>query len=308
MPCVRIRPNKKMKLFASFSPLLLLLITIPAGLLGNIARNHYSKRHGKNQADFFLFNLLSGLFTLAVLLASGGLQAPSLYTLTLGLLFGAATAACMVLGLMALRTGPMAYTTVMIASSMIIPAFSGAVFWGERISPWQYAGVALLVASWLFALDNRQENRRASLKWLLYCMGAFVGCGLIGVLQKVHQNSAYKGELNSFLALAFAVSALVSLLAFLLVRRRKTVMPSPLGGKVWALMAVSGITVGIANLLNMILVGKMASVIFFPVVNGANVALSALAGVVLFGERLTRRQWIGLLLGAASILLLCNVL
>ena len=75
---------------------LLLTISLLAGLTYNILRNLCMKKYIRAQADNYRFNALSGLFTSAVLVVmmcmQGGLHMPSLYTLLLGLLFGAVTA------------------------------------------------------------------------------------------------------------------------------------------------------------------------------------------------------------------------
>ena len=51
--------------------------------------------------------------------------------------------------------------------------------------------------------------------------------------------------------------------------------------------------------------GVIDSVIFFPVVNGGGLVLTTLASLLIFKERLRGKQWIGILLGIASVLCLC---
>lgn len=70
--------------------------------------------------------------------------------------------------------------------------------------------------------------------------------------------------------------------------------------------AVSGICMAFANIINLYLSGVMDAVIFFPVVNGANIVLTTPAGIVLFKESLTKKQWVGLLLGAISLLFIVS--
>ena len=46
--------------------------------------------------------------------------------------------------------------------------------------------------------------------------------------------------------------------------------------------------------------------IFFPIVNGGHLILTTLSALVLFKEKLTVRQWIGIAVGIVSVVLLCN--
>ena len=71
------------------------------------------------------------------------------------------------------------------------------------------------------------------------------------------------------------------------------------------LMLVSGVCVAANNKLNLYLSGVIDSVIFFPVVNGGGLVLTTLASLIIFKERLRTKQWIGILLGIASVLCIC---
>jgi len=71
------------------------------------------------------------------------------------------------------------------------------------------------------------------------------------------------------------------------------------------LFLVLGLTSALANEFNVYLTGVMPSAVFFPLVNGASLVLSTASGVVLFKEKLSRRQWVGLAVGTAAVLFLC---
>ena len=71
---------------------------------------------------------------------------------------------------------------------------------------------------------------------------------------------------------------------------------------------VCGIGIALCNQINMYLAGVMEAVIFYPVVNGGFMLLNILAGVLLWHEKLSRRQWFGLIMGGAAIFLLCGIL
>ena len=72
------------------------------------------------------------------------------------------------------------------------------------------------------------------------------------------------------------------------------------------IMLVNGICVAINNKFNLYLSGVMDSAVFFPIVNGGGLVLTTLAAVLLFREKLSKKQWVGIVLGITSVVFLCN--
>jgi len=288
---------------------ILLTVSLVAALGGSIFKKLYTNRDSRLSGSF-AYTAVGCLVAAAVLFAWGGFGKASLFTVLLGVLFGAVTALQGVTNMAALQVGPLSYTTVIISFSTLISALSGVLFFGESIWLWQIIGMALMLAS--FALANSGENggKRANLRWLLLCVVAFLATGAIGVMQKIHQSSAFKEELNAFLVIAFGVSASLSGVVALLLRKKESGSEenrNDRGGMMllFLLMLVSGVCVAANNKLNLYLSGVIDSVIFFPVVNGGGLVLTTLASLIIFKERLRTKQWIGILLGIASVLCLC---
>ena len=288
---------------------ILLTVSLVAALGGSIFKKLYTNRDSRLSGSF-AYTAVGCLVAAAVLFAWGGFGKASLFTVLLGVLFGAVTALQGVTNMAALQVGPLSYTTVIISFSTLISALSGVLFFGESIGLWQIIGMVLMLAS--FALANGGENggKRANLRWLLLCVVAFLATGAIGVMQKIHQSSAFKEELNAFLVIAFGVSAFLSGVVALLLRKKESGSEenrNDRGGMMllFLLMLVSGVCVAANNKLNLYLSGVIDSVIFFPVVNGGGLVLTTLASLIIFKERLRVKQWIGILFGIASVLCLC---
>ena len=72
------------------------------------------------------------------------------------------------------------------------------------------------------------------------------------------------------------------------------------------LVALSGVCVAAQNKLSLYLAGVMDSAVFFPIVNGGGLVLMIVASLILFREKMQKRQWIGILLGIVSVVFLCN--
>lgn len=295
---------------------LLLAVSVIMNVLScGILRNDFCKKEISGNADLNAFNAFSSVLSaaaLAVIAAfSGSLCMPSAYTLCLGLVFGLATALCAILNMKALENGPLSYTGVICSCAMVIPALSGLAFFGESVSVSQYAGIVLMIVSFACAVDKSNDESGMTFKWMLLCLGSFLFSGSVGVMQKVHQSSPHKDELGIFLVIAFIVSAVFSTALSIFYKRKQgdkiTILQKGRIGKFIVVSIICGIGIALCNQINMYLAGVMESIIFYPVVNGAGMLLTSAAGLIIWKEKFTAKQWVGLATGAAAIFLLCGL-
>lgn len=292
---------------------LTLICSLAAALGGNIAKKYYTNKGSSGIFGVCLFNSVGFLTAAVILLCSDGLGKASLFTALLGLAFGAITVLQGIMNIVALQCGPMSYTSVIISFSTIISALSGAMFFGEKIGASHIVGMILMLASFVLSIKRDSEEKSANLKWLLLCLITFLATGAIGIMQKVHQSSQFKDELNTFLIIAFFASAILcAVFTFLFQNREKptqamqTTASRKLFWLLLAIMLINGACIAINNKFNLYLSGVMDSAIFFPVVNGGGLVLTTLAAVLIFRERLSKTQWIGIVFGIASVIFLCN--
>ena len=215
----------------------------------------------------------------------------------------------------ALQVGPMSYTSVIISFSTLISALSGVLFFDESLGWAQIVGIVLMLVSFILAAKSDSGEKKANVKWLFLCLIAFAATGGIGVMQKVHQSSVYRNELNAFLIIAFVSSAVFCAIFALLLKRREGLSTNEKEKRnksrmlIWLLigiMVINGACVAVNNKFNLYLSGVMDSAIFFPIVNGGGLVLTTLAAVLLFKERLSVKQWIGVAFGIISVVFLCN--
>ncbi|MBQ4064855.1 MAG: EamA family transporter, partial [Clostridia bacterium] len=248
-----------------------------------------------------------------------GVGSVSGFTLGLGVIFGTVTALQAIATMKALELGPMSYSTVFICCSTLITALSGKFLFKTEDIAWpQYVGMGLMLISFFLALEKDKEKKSASLRWLAFCLLAFCCSGAVGIMQKT-ESTYHASEMGIFLVIAFAVAFLFSLLMALFLRHKSKKNPeedgaSPLIDKrlgarallIPGCMVLMGICAGVNNKLNLFLAGELDSAVFFPIVNGGGLVLASLAAFVIFRERLSVKRWIGVVVGIASVILLCN--
>lgn len=301
---------------------ILLMISLAAALIGNIARKYYTDKVGANRNGYFLYTAVGCLVAALMLLFWGSFGTASAFTITLAIAFGLVTAFQSVTNMLALEFGPLSYTTVIISFSTLISALSGVLLFDESLGILQIVGILFMLVSFVFATEKKSDEKKTSPKWLCFCLAAFFSTGAIGVMQKVHQSSAYSEELNAFLVISFSVCATASAVTAFAVHSAENRSSKAAEGNedeantrklprrklfliLTAVMVLSGVCIAVNNKLNLYLSGVMDSAVFFPIVNGGGLILTSLAAIIIFGERLSKKQLVGLCCGIISILLLC---
>ena len=276
------------------------IISITSMVLQNCIFNNVCKKDLETGAHVYRFNTLSYaicILLFGIIAISGGF---SLFTVALGLLFGVVTALSNYYKMQSLSCGPMHITLLITTSSMIIPTLSG-IFFGEGFSVYKLLVVFVLIFFIYLSLEKKSATA-INKKWLIFCAFAFLLQGSIGVLQKVHQSSEHKGEIGGFLFVAFICSLIYSHF-----RAKKGFKALGFNKKLFIFAPICGLCTFLMNFLNLRLSGLLPSQIFFPVVNGSAIILSSVMSVIIFKEKLTKRQIVGLCGGILSLIAICLV-
>jgi drug/metabolite transporter (DMT)-like permease len=288
-----------------------LIVSMAACLASYIFKKVYSNKSGGGMTGVYVYSAVGCIVSAIVLLLWGGLDGFSAFTVILGILFGIAVSAQEIFVIKAFRSGPMAFTMVIVSCSTVFTALSGFFFFEEKIGVLQLIGIVLMVGSFIFATEKKEGEKKGGFLWLVFCILAFLCAGAVGFMQKTHQTSvAHKDELNSFLILSFIVSFIFALtLALTSMKKEGQPLIEKKDGKIYwlvfAIMIASGICVAANHKFNLALSGEIPSAAFFPIVNGGNLVLTTLSALVIFKERLTKRQWIGVTFGVLSVICLC---
>ncbi len=262
--------------------------------------NYFSKKELKTDAHIHRFNGI--VYVVCILLFGIGLvnNKVSVFTMLTGLLFGVVTALTNLYKMKALSSGTMHITLLITTSSMIIPTMSG-VFFGEHFSIQKLLLVFVLIGFIYLSLD-KSESLKVNKKWLFFCAAAFVLQGSIGVLQKIHQTSVYRAETSGFLFAGFICSFIYSS-----IMARKGFKEVRFTKRHILVGIACGICTYTMNILNLKLSGLLPSQLFFPLVNGSSIVLSSLMSVVIFKEKISKKQLIGLCGGIISLIGICIV-
>lgn len=282
---------------------LFLLISICIATLQGSAFNWFGKKHLSGIGDMLRFQTAAFCFAAILLICrGGGQQKISTFTLLTGILFGGVTALLYLFTLLAVSSGSLAFSTLIISCAMVIPTIAGGVIWKEPMKFLQWIGIALMLLSFYLSTGGKKTGNFSG-KWLSYCLMALLCSGLVGILQKVHQSTMYKGELNSFLVIAFITAAVFFLISGLMAIRKSS--PSFHFLSVISLFGgLAGACIALCNVINLYLSGVMISTVFFPLVNGGGILSATLAAVFFFHERPEKLQIFGIAVGVMAVILI----
>ncbi|GGD37154.1 EamA family transporter [Muriicola marianensis] len=186
--------------------------------------------------------------------------------------------------------------------SLTIPVVLGVLIYGEEMGMLKMAGVILaLFAVYFSSLKNKHLpfNRR-----LLYLPAlVFLGSGIIDAsIQYFEQNVLSAGEFPLFSSTVFASAACCGLIyiSFRATREKIVIAPRSILG---------GIALGVPNFFSIYFLLRalqnevLNSASVFTINNVAIVMFSTLLGIILFKEKLSGRNWVGIGLAVLSIIL-----
>lgn len=268
----------------------------------------FDRKYRDNNLCYFVFSMLYFIVTTIILIvANGGIGETNLVTVLFGIAFGTVFVFTMLFNITAMSVGPIGFTSLIFSLSLLLPMLLGLVVYNETISLIQIAGLLLLfVTFYLGSTASKDEgSKKMTLKWLMFALLAFLGGGLIGSLNKIHQ-SLYPGKyMTSYLVIGFIAATIVAggLALYRRLKHKEEIKPMIHKNVIW-LILIAGLTTAFGNYLIVMLVSRVPSVILFPVTNGGQVIFMTIASILIFKEKLTVRAIISILIGATAICLI----
>ena len=225
------------------------------------------------------------------------------------LLFGFSFAIANIFLTFSLQKGSLSITGLIISYSLLLPTLYGILFLKETVGVPFFIGLLLLLISafLIHSTSNKSENssqkknsKKMFVVWLIFVSLAFVGNGFCSIFQTMQQKAfdgAYKSE---FMILALSAASL-AILPVSLITEHQQIRENMKGVLFFGIP--SGLSTGLINLFVMYAVNILSASLIFPLISGAGLLLTVLVGLLFFKEKFTPRQYVGLVLGIASIVL-----
>lgn len=221
-------------------------------------------------------------------------------TLVLGCLF------ISVFYLAAVTTQRSGLSVVSVATKMsvAIPVLFGIFLYSESTGILKIIGIVLaLIAVYLTSI-KKSDGIAIKKKNLIYPLLVFFGSGIIDATIK-YLETTYVAEVDValFSATIFAIAGCIGI-SILIIQAVKGTL------KITFRNILGGIALGIPNFFSIYFLvmalrsGGYDSSTIFPINNVAIVMLSTFLGILLFGEKIIPKNWIGITLAVISIILI----
>ncbi|MBR6633458.1 MAG: EamA family transporter [Clostridia bacterium] len=279
-----------------------LLITLPifTSMLEGIFIKRYNSRHEKGGSLFIAFvSVFAMLFF--ILTDQNGLVFPNkiiVYGSIAGILYCVASYMTYV----ALAIGSFAMSMLIISYDLVLTVGYGLIFLKEPASAVTYTGLFIaFVSLFLVNAPDKSKKIKFSLKWLASIVCATVASGLFTVLTKMQQADFNNAYTNEFMIICMGLSATVLTFGSIIKAPRESLyfLRHGLG---WAVSA--GASNGATNFLSLALLNVMPISIATPTKAAVKIIASFIWAYLIYKERYSKKQLLGVGLGVVAIVLL----
>ena len=290
-----------------FTTILFLFAQISAMTLGEVFKKKFTKK-----TPFFLscVCLSSTLITFLIIsfIQSGfDFSAYNKRLLAYSLPFGTCFAISTIASKLALDNGDLSLTGLFLSFSLILPTLYGIIFLGDSVRFLFYLGLALFFISLVLVnvkfKTGNEKRKPITIKWVIFVLISFVTNGFCCIFQTMQQK-AYGGKNGSEMMILALILAVVIVLIATLITERKSILPATKSALTWGMPA--GVMIAMNNFIVMLFTGNnlMPVAIFFPVLSGGYLILTFILGRLIYKEKYDLLQYIGIVIGLASVILL----
>ncbi len=186
--------------------------------------------------------------------------------------------------------------------SVVLPTLAGILLFHETLNVMATIGIVLALVALVLVVGGggRQQGEASKNKWLLPVL-IFFGTGTGDILMKLTEQRNTSDDMSFMIAFIYLVAMLfgIAIVIFDIVRGK-----AKMEGK----NAVGGIALGVINFFSTYSVYHAMryfdNVTLFPIYNIGVVSLTALLGWLLFKEKLTWKNYLGLAVAVVAVVLI----
>ena len=277
-----------------------ILCSVSCGIILRYGMNRIERVEGVFTVNYVVCTLIGGV----LLLTEGGGQIFSVaftgrewfVLLITGILCGFGYASTYVVQKICYEHNGVGLTATFQKLGVLEPTLFSILVFGEAMTLPRGAGLVLAVAGILIITLKGGEAREknGSILWLLFIL---IFSGLTDILTKIHEELGNPAGKNFFLLLIFVVAMLFCIV---LMKVKKAPMTAD--------VVKYGLLIGIPNYFTawflVRALSQMDAVVLYPVYSVGSIILMMVLGMILFHEKLTKRQLLGVAVILAAIALL----
>lgn len=195
-----------------------------------------------------------------------------------------------------------ALTTVSSKMSVIIPVFFGIILFNDNFNIYKVFGIIFTILA-IYLIFKKDKNIPFRKVYFLLPLLLLIGNGFNDTMQTYCRRTFFMDN-NTILLFMMVIYSSAFCIGILIFAFRRFVDNSAITFNT----LIAGIVLGIFNFTATFFflksIGHFESTFVFPVFNVSIVSISALAGVILFKEKLKPVNWIGIALAVIAIIVI----
>lgn len=286
--------------------LLLVLVAALAGVKVTV-QGQMSRRLIRGFADTLWFNVLmfAAIALMFVLIFPMG---PINGTIIgFGVLLGCTTVLSQAFYGLAFNIGPVSLTVLIANFSVLINTLFSAVAFGEKLHLSQIIAIVCLAASMVLSRKPDKGGPKANTRWFVYSLLVMAGFGVGNSAQKffwLTEASKAPHSDVTLLAVMYACASLIALLLYGVMAGKGNKSELRFQKPVIGFVLAIGASLCLFQKTSMYALAHVDGTFYFPTVSGLQSLWITAAGILLFKDKLSRNQKIGLVFGIISVALM----
>ena len=273
-------------------------------LEGLVVKNH-TRKYGNGGT---VVNALTCLFSMIFFIVTEALETDAFYFPPRLWIYGGISIIMFSAGFyftyVAYKIGPFGLTKLLSTFSLLFPIVYGLVFLNEEGGALSYLGIALMLSAAVLINLKREESgekQKITFKWLVCIIISAVANGMISVLSRMQQISFDNATSNEFMMISLFGSFIVLSIWGVLKEKRGIGLVIRNGALTGAL---AGVLNGAKNFITLLVYLYLPLSIVSPLKTSLSMIATFAVSYLLYKERYGRLQLVGVVLGAASVVLL----
>lgn len=297
-------------------------ILLAIAVMLGASKNIFTKIVKKNAVSFYdtmKMNVITFAFALVAVFLIGITSIKTTFQVPWALVvcYAVCTLGSQVALMKAVELGSVSISSLFYSCGFMLPTLFGSIYYQEEINALHIVGLVLIIVSFVCSA-KKEEGKKFNFAWLIAALGGLLFSGMVGIMQKLFTNECVEYKLDNFLCVAFmliiAISAVAMFFAWLYNRKKQgQVQPQPQDKvdckvktsvlvKQYIFTVLLGVVMGLVNKTNTFLSGVLPSVLVFPIINGGVILTTTICSMLIFKEKLTLMQKIGLVIGILGII------
>lgn len=268
----------------------------------------YSKMAVSGFRDSIMYNFIMFVTVAVIFMPFLFFSEFNLDTVIFGCIMGVLSVAFQVSYMLAFSKGKTALVTTVGNFSMIIPILVCYIFFSEPFTAKRIAGTALAVVALCFitakSKNNRDTESTTSKGWLFFTLISFLCNGLISVNQKIYAQVSAEFNVFCFVAAAYITAAIMSFVVYCVSGRSKKVeIPKSKPGKACLVSGIiTGAILGTFQCVSTYAASVIDGTVLYSAYNCITSIMIVFAGRLVFKEKLSAKQYVGVVLGMGAVL------